>query len=81
MGEPRFNLFWTMFVRNQQTNLEFAEPSRIPATRSTLTQPLYVDPIRGWVNNGRYGQRNPNGAMSVLADGDFSFIRDFFEVA
>jgi hypothetical protein len=33
---------------------------------------------RGWVNNGRYSQRNPSSKMSILCEEDFHFIRDFF---
>jgi hypothetical protein len=34
----------------------------------------------GWINNGRYGQRNPASTMSIISDKDFRFIGEFFRL-
>jgi hypothetical protein len=33
---------------------------------------------RGWINNGRYSQRNPASGMSILGVDDYRLIRQFF---
>jgi hypothetical protein len=37
-----------------------------------------LDERLGWINDGRYSQRNPDSPMSVLSFDDFRFIRQFF---
>jgi hypothetical protein len=37
-----------------------------------------LDPERGWINNGKYSQRNPESRLSVLTLADFSYIRESF---
>jgi hypothetical protein len=32
----------------------------------------------GWINNGRYSQRNPKSPLSILSTEDFDFVREFF---
>ncbi len=37
-----------------------------------------LDNTLGWINDGKYSQRNPKSAMSLLTAHDYRFIRMFF---
>lgn len=55
-----------------------------PAARALLERLCVTDlrwrpdPLRGWINNWDYSQRNPTSALSILTAQDFAYIRDFF---
>ena len=36
------------------------------------------DPRHGWINDGKYSQRNPDSRLSTLEAEDFAYLRDFF---
>jgi hypothetical protein len=62
-----------------------ASRARVPEMAAAFVEGRVVDglawtrdPERGWVNNWVYSQRNPQSRLSVLGEGDFEIIDEFF---
>ncbi|MCB9595149.1 MAG: hypothetical protein H6719_20695 [Sandaracinaceae bacterium] len=76
------------FLELVTTELPGLDPARRPDLVEAVTHmmgPSGVtwrrEPDRGWVNDGPYSQRNPEGSMSLLGPEDFAFIERFFAEA
>lgn len=46
--------------------------------QTSPTPRWWEDPVLGWINDGRYSQRNPASDLSNLRPADHAFIRDWF---
>lgn len=79
----------TARIRALAERLVAGVPGCAPHKRSAMTEALLdnvlvgdvswsQDARHGWINDGRYSQRNPASGLSILEIRDFDFLRGFF---